>query len=321
MATVSATTIKIWDPRTGDMLATATHSDGRHNRIRQIHAHGGPILANISDYINSVEIWDPSTGSCIYPLHMRNIITGALSPDGIHMAVLADRDTKYTLDIWNVHTDTCVCTLYTFDRYEGMPVWLRGSCCYSGNGLLLASCSDASNMAIVLNSDDGTCVCTLQGHDDVIYDLVFSPRDATLIATASQDRTVKLWHALTGVCLDTLDGFEDVVYKCVFSPDGMYLATISADNTPRIWDVYTGTCVHIIQASSGIGLCDFSFDGTLLVTARFGDSTVNIWQLPSRLRHNVKLLLLILTGNHRRNHHLWLSTELWDWMNTQWFFY
>ena len=74
---------------------------------------------------------------------------------------------------------------------------------------------------------------TLAGHADWIRAVAFSP-DGSKLATASDDRTAKVWDAATGEELSTLTGHDDFVGSVAFSPDGTRLATASWDGTARI---------------------------------------------------------------------------------------
>ena len=70
--------------------------------------------------------------------------------------------------------------------------------------------------------------------------VAFSP-DGTLLATASNDHTARIWDTATGTTRTTLTGHTGPVNGVAFSPDGTLLATAAGDGTARIWDTATGT--------------------------------------------------------------------------------
>lgn len=301
---------KVWDPQTGRCLHHTSAPVHVHYTTRNVWVRTGERVVSISH--GTLIIQDLVTGACPHTLPIADIADSvtcyALSPDGSRLAIGSRDDTT---KIWNIHTNTRVRTL------RGYPAtW---GCVYSLDGSLLAVTS--SNFRLkVWNPEDGTCICTLSelGSGYGCYkDCAFSPRDAMLLATISLRDTINLWNARTGVCLDTLVGHESFILKCVFSSDGVYLATASKDNTARIWTVYTGTCVHIIQTTHVPTCCDFSVDCSLLVTSAIDTGIAHIWRLPAKLRHHIKLLLLMIIGGYRDGR-LWLPTELWDWIYMQW---
>ena len=78
---------------------------------------------------------------------------------------------------------------------------------------------------------------TLKGHTDTVDAVAVSP-DGTMIATASFDKTAKLWDAKTGKELRTFGGEKGhtgQVLAVAFSADGGQLATGGADNFARVW--------------------------------------------------------------------------------------
>lgn len=70
----------------------------------------------------------------------------------------------------------------------------------------------------------------MTGHHQVVNDVKFSP-DSRLIASASFDKSVKLWDGKTGNFIATLRGHVQAVYQIAWSADSRLLVSGSADST------------------------------------------------------------------------------------------
>ena len=101
------------------------------------------------------------------------------------------------------------------------------------------------------------------------------------LASASWDKTVRLWNPNTGNQKAVLRGHTDGVYGLAFSPDGGILASGSRDGTLRLWDPGTGQQKAVLQGQTqprteAIFSLAFSPDGTTLAGGS-GHGPVLLW--------------------------------------------
>jgi hypothetical protein len=59
--------------------------------------------------------------------------------------------------------------------------------------------------------------------------------DGKTLATASHDRTVKVWNLDTMQATFTLEGYKSTVWAVAFSPNGQTLASGSHNDSLKVW--------------------------------------------------------------------------------------
>ncbi|MEG4201432.1 WD40 domain-containing protein [Microcoleus sp. Pol12A5] len=120
-----------------------------------------------------------------------------------------------------------------------------------------------------------------EGHSNVVISVAFSP-DGKTLASASSDKTIKLWNLQSQKPIATLTGHSNSVRSIAFSPDGKTLASASYDNTIKLWHLETQTQVTTLTGHSNqVYSVAFSPDGKVLACAS-GDNTIKLWNLESQ---------------------------------------
>ena len=117
---------------------------------------------------------------------------------------------------------------------------------------------------------------TLQGHTQNITQIAWSP-DGHIIASPSEDHTIRLWDTKTGQCLHTLSGHSDTINGVSWSPNGRVLASASDDATIKLWETLTGQYQRTLtEHRAAVTSVAYVPDGLILASGS-SDGTIKFW--------------------------------------------
>ncbi|MBW4429243.1 MAG: AAA-like domain-containing protein [Nostoc desertorum CM1-VF14] len=118
------------------------------------------------------------------------------------------------------------------------------------------------------------------GHTAAVMAVDISP-DSSLVASASMDRTIKLWRR-DGTLVATLKGHQGAVRAVKFSPDGRILASASEDSTIKLWQRDPKDASWRISRTfkghtASVWGVAFSPDGQTIASTSW-DTTMRVWK-------------------------------------------
>jgi coatomer subunit beta' len=109
--------------------------------------------------------------------------------------------------------------------------------------------------------------------------VMFNPKDTSTFASASLDRTVKVWSISQPTPNFTLEGHDKGV-NCVdylVGGDRPYLISGADDKVVKVWDYQTKACVQTLEGHTGnVSAVCFHPQVPVIITAS-EDGTVKIW--------------------------------------------
>ncbi|KAJ3053855.1 Coatomer subunit beta' [Rhizophlyctis rosea] len=122
-------------------------------------------------------------------------------------------------------------------------------------------------------------VMVFEGHTHYVMQVVFNPKDVNTFASASLDRTVKVWNMGSSVPNYTLEGHEKGV-NCVdyyYGGDKPYLVSGADDKLVKVWDYQNKTCVQTLEGhTQNVTIVCFHPELPIIISGS-EDGTIRIW--------------------------------------------
>lgn len=118
--------------------------------------------------------------------------------------------------------------------------------------------NDGSRLAVVVNnvveirdSKTNEIVSVIRGHTGFIYQVAWNSNNS-MVATASEDGTIKIWSSSDGMLLQTLIGHDAIVTHVWWSFNDLRLISASFDDNPNlfVWDVQSGKLLSTHQGGT-----------------------------------------------------------------------
>jgi|GEM_PF-6944173 len=180
---------------------------------------------------NTIRVWDTKTGEDTHLISGHtDIVTQVLwNPQGTHFSSIS---WDGTIRIWSTDGKE-VHRIETKEGFQNAPSTIS----WSPDGSKLAAGSRAK-AGLIIDAVSGNIIQTLSGHKRGIQHIDWDA-SGQKIATASWDKTVRIWDA-KGTLIKVLEGPRAGVMYVDWSPDGTQIAAAASSSLIHVWDVKSG---------------------------------------------------------------------------------
>lgn len=139
----------------------------------------------------------------------------------------------------------------------------------SHDGSKLAA-SSAKGVIRVYHLPTGALCAVLQGHTKGISTVAFSPICSDILASGSDDLTIRIWSLSQRKCIRVLKKHTYHITTLVFNSKGSILVSGAADETIIVWDLTSGRSLKTLAAHlDPVSSVCLTQDDTMIISASF----------------------------------------------------
>lgn len=204
----------------------------------------------ITTSYDSIKIWNNKTKNLVKIIDDCGAHYISFSPSGILFAT-ASSDNK--VRIWYTESFTILKTIEGHDMSVGFVSFSP-----DGKQIVLSSYEKIR----VIDLGNIVEYRTFAGHNDIVWSVSYS-NDGRYLVSASDDKTVKIWDAITGDVIKVFDGFFYGVKWATFSYDNLCLVANSFEET-FVWNLKENDC--LLYNDDCYRKSSFSHDGSRIVS-------------------------------------------------------
>eukprot|EP00250_Pteridium_aquilinum_P013816 c21590_g1_i1 orf=775-3489(-) len=243
----------------------------RSDRVKSVDLHPTEPWILTSLYTGSVYIWNYQSQSLVKSFEVTELPVRSAKFIPRKQWIVAGAD-DMNIRVYNYNTMDKVRT------FEAHTDYIR---CVAVHPSLPYVLSSSDDMLIKLwDWDKGwTCTQIFEGHSHYVMQVAFNPKDTNTFASASLDRTIKIWNLGSPEPNFTLEAHVKGV-NCVdyfTGGDRPYLITGSDDHTAKVWDYQTKSCVQTLEGHThNVSAVCFHPELPIIITGS-EDGTVRIW--------------------------------------------
>uniref|UniRef100_A0A1D1YZ94 WD repeat-containing protein 61 n=2 Tax=Anthurium amnicola TaxID=1678845 RepID=A0A1D1YZ94_9ARAE len=234
-------TVRLWRPDALDP-AWPSPSTGHCLGVVSVAAHPSGTVAASASLDSFVRVFDVDANATIATLEAppSEVWNMQFNPKGTLLAVAGG--SSASVKLWDTSTWELVDTLSVPRPEQTRPGDKSGSgkfvlsVAWSPDGRQLA-CGSMDGTIAVFDVARAKFLHFLEGHFMPVRSLVYSPVDARVLFSASDDTHVHVYDAEGKSLVGAMSGHSSWVLSVDASPDGAAVATGSSDRTVRLWDL------------------------------------------------------------------------------------